>query len=58
MGPDAMNLDKLHEMVRDRRPGLLQSMGPQKVGHDWATEQQHFFDHDLLFIYYITVIIY
>ena len=28
---DAMdlNLDKLWEMLRDRRPGLLQSMGPQ-----------------------------
>ena len=23
------------------KPGLLQSMGLQSVGHDWATEQQH-----------------
>ena len=23
-----------------RRPGVLQSMGLQRVGHDWATEQQ------------------
>ena len=25
---------------RTRKPGLLQSMGSQRVGHDWATEQQ------------------
>ena len=23
------------------RPGVLQSMGSQRVGHEWATEQQH-----------------
>ena len=23
-----------------RRPGMLQSMGSQRVGHDWATKQQ------------------
>ena len=33
-----MNLGKLQEMVRDRRPGMLQSMGSQRVGHHWATE--------------------
>ena len=27
-----MNLGKLRETVRDRRPGVLQSMGSQKVG--------------------------
>ena len=32
-----MNLGKLWAMVR---PGMLQSMGSQRVGHDWATEQQ------------------
>ena len=27
---------------RTRKPGVLQSMGSQRVGHDWATEQwQH-----------------
>ena len=31
-----MNLGKLWEMVRD----VLQSMGSQRVGHNWATEQQ------------------
>ena len=25
----------------DRKAGLLQSMGSQRVGHRWATEQQH-----------------
>ena len=25
---------------RTGKPGLLQSMGSQRVGHDWATEQQ------------------
>ena len=30
----------LREMVRTGRPGVLQSMGLQRVGHDWATEQQ------------------
>ena len=34
-----MNLGKLREMVRDRRPAVLQSVGSQRVGHDWATEQ-------------------
>ena len=41
-----MNLDKLWEMVRDRGPGMLQSVGSQRVGHNWATEQQHM--HGLL----------
>ena len=26
------------------RPGMLQSMGSQRVGHDWATEQQQRWD--------------
>ena len=29
-----MNLGKLQEMVRDSKPGMLQSMGSQRVGHD------------------------
>ena len=24
-----------------QRPDVLQSMGSQRVGHNWATEQQH-----------------
>ena len=35
-----MNLDKLQEMVRDREPGMLLSMGSQRVRHDWVIEQQ------------------
>ena len=27
-------------MVKDKKPGVLQSMGPQRIGHDWVTEQQ------------------
>ena len=35
-----MNLGKLWEMVRDREPGMVQSMGCQRVRNDWATKQQ------------------
>ena len=43
-----MSLSKLREMVMGRgdgqmvmdKPGVLQSMGSQKVRHDWVTEQQ------------------
>ena len=33
-----MNLSKLQELVIDRESGMLQSMGLQRVGHDWVTE--------------------
>ena len=35
-----MSLGKLWELVRwwTGRPGMLQSMGSQRIGHDWATE--------------------
>ena len=29
-----MSLSKLREMVKDRKPSLLQSMGLQRIGHD------------------------
>ena len=29
-----MSLSKLQEMVKDREPGVLQSMGTQRVKHD------------------------
>ena len=29
-----MSLSKLQELVMDRRPGVLQSMGLQTAGHD------------------------
>ena len=39
---DWMNVSssKLQEMVMTGKPGVLQSMGSQRVGHDLATEQQ------------------
>ena len=33
-----MSLSKLQELLMDRKPAVLQSMGSQRVGHDWATE--------------------
>ena len=32
------SLNKLWRLVMDREPGVLQSMGTQRVGHDWETE--------------------
>ena len=29
-----MSLNKLRELVMDRGPGVMQSMGSQRVGHD------------------------
>ena len=34
------NLSKLWEIVRTGKPGKLQYMGWQRVGHYWANEQQ------------------
>ena len=33
-----MSLNKLQELVMTGRPGMLRFMGPQRVGHNWATE--------------------
>ena len=33
-----VNLSKLQELVMDREARMPQSMGSQRVGHDWATE--------------------
>ena len=33
-----VSLSELQELVMDRRPGVLQFMGSQRVGHDWATD--------------------
>ena len=35
-----VNLGKLWEIVRDKRPGMLPSMGSQRVAYNLATEQQ------------------
>ena len=32
-----LSLSELQELVMDRRPGVLQFMGSQRVGHDCAT---------------------
>ena len=33
-----MNLSKLQELVKDGKPGVLQSRGLQRVWHNWMTE--------------------
>ena len=33
-----MNLGKQWDMVRPGRPGVLQSMGSQRLGHKWAAK--------------------
>ena len=35
-----MSLSKLYEIWWTGKPGMLQSMAAQRVGHDWVTEQQ------------------
>jgi len=35
-----MSLSKLQEIVKDREAWYAASMGSERVGHDWATEQQ------------------
>ena len=35
-----MSLSRLKEIMRTGKPGMLQFMGLQKVGHDLGTEQQ------------------
>ena len=33
-----LSLSKLQDLVKKGKPGMLQSMGLQRVGHDSATE--------------------
>ena len=33
-----MDMSKLQELVMDKRPGMLQPVGSQRVGYDWVTE--------------------
>ena len=35
-----MNLSKLRDILRTEEPGMLQSMGLQRVGHYLVTQQQ------------------
>ena len=44
-----MSLSKLREIVRTGKSGVLQSMGLQRVRHNWATEQQQYW---VLIIHY------
>ena len=32
------SLSELRELVMDREPGMVQSVGSQRVEHNWATE--------------------
>ena len=34
-----MSLNKLQKIVKDRKPGVLQSMRSQRAGHDLATKR-------------------
>ena len=38
-----MSLSKLWEIAKDGKPGMLQSVGSQRVRHDLVIEQQHQF---------------
>ena len=35
-----MNLSKVQEMAKSGDPGVLQSMGSKRVGHDLPTEEE------------------
>ena len=41
-----LNLSKLQDTVKDRKPGVLRSMGSQRAGHGLAAEQQQLFIFD------------
>ena len=38
-----MSLSKLWEIVKDREACMLQSIGSQRVGHDFVTEQLQYY---------------
>ena len=54
-----MSLSKLREIVKDREACMLQSMGSQRVGHDFVTEQlQYYFLKKIyLFTYWLCPIL-
>ena len=47
-----VSLSKLQELVMDRGPGMLQSMGSQRVRHNWATELNCEYPIALLVFYF------
>ena len=50
-----MNLGRFQEMVRDRRPDVLQSTGSPRIGHNWVTEkqQQQMWDPERISLIYL-----
>ena len=36
-----LSLSKLWEIVKNMKPGMLQSMGSERAGHNWAIEEQN-----------------
>ena len=42
-----MSLGELRELVMDRKPGVLQSMGSQRVRHNLPTEQQQYSRYEI-----------
>ena len=52
-----MNLSELWEIVKDREACMLQSMGSQRVGHDFVTEQlQYYFLKKIYLFTYLAVL--
>ena len=45
-----MSLSKLWEMVKDREASVLQSMGLQRGGHDWTTDNNNDLFHKMWFL--------
>ena len=44
-----IKLSKLYEIVEEGEPGVLQSMGSQRVRHDLANEQQLLTDDNTIY---------
>ena len=44
-----IKLSKLYEIVEEGEPGVLQSMGSQRVTHDLANEQQLLTDDNTIY---------
>ena len=49
-----MNLSEFQEIVRDRKAGVLQSMGLQRVRYDLVTEYQQHIMKLSSYTYYLT----
>ena len=47
-----MSLSQLREMVKTGKPGVLQSMWSQRVGHDLATQQQKYIHFSFITTFY------